>query len=137
MTGSLAQNQHLSSIASGQSDKNGACRRLVVVLGISLLQFGCASVGPDFEKPETPVVEDWTSDNPVISRDSMDLREWWMVFNDPVLNQLIEDSFQQNLSLQLTGLRILEARARLGVEEGNRYPKLQQISGTDSTNQIS
>ena len=130
MKGSLAQNQQYSSVTTGQSDNNGACRRLLIVLGICLFQFGCASVGPDFEKPETPVVEDWTSDNPVISRDSMDLREWWMVFNDPVLNQLIEDSFQQNLPLQLTGLRILEARARLGVAEGNRYPQLQQISGT-------
>jgi len=137
MTGSLEQYQQSSSVTSGQSDNKGACRRLLIVLGISLLQFGCASIGPDFEKPETPVVEDWTSDNPVISRDSMDLREWWTVFNDPVLNQLIEDSFQQNLPLQLTGLRILEARARLGVQEGNRYPQLQQLSGTASTNQAS
>ena len=83
------------------------------------------------------MVEDWTSENPVISRDSVNLREWWTVFNDLDLNRLIEQAFEQNLSLQLTGLRILEARARLGVAEGNYYPQLQQIGGSAATNQIS
>ena len=82
-------------------------------------------------------MEDWTDDNPVITRDSIDLRNWWTVFNDPILNGLIEESFAQNLSLQLTGLRILEARARLGVAEGNRYPQVQEIGGTVSTSQTS
>ena len=137
MTGSLALKQTSAITTTGKLTNITVCSRLLPVLGICLLTVGCAAIGPDFEKPQAPVVEDWTSDNPVISRDSMDLREWWTVFNDPVLNQLIEEAFQQNLPLQLTGLRILEARARLGVAEGNRYPQVQQISGTASTNQVS
>jgi len=107
-----------------------------MMLSLCLFQFGCASVGPDYETPETPVVEDWTDDNPVISRDTIELSEWWTVFNDPVLNELVEQSFRQNLPLQITGLRILEARARLGIAEGNKYPQVQQIGGTASTNRI-
>ena len=113
------------------------CRRLLPLLCLGLLSVGCTTIGPDFEKPEAAVMEDWTDDNPVITRDSIDLREWWTVFNDPILNQLIEESFAQNLSLQLTGLRILEARARLGVAEGNRYPQVQEIGGTVATSQTS
>ena len=116
---------------------NALCRHLLMILSVCLFQFGCTSVGPDFETPEAPEVEDWTSDNPVISRDSIELSEWWTVFNDPVLNQLMEQSFRQNLPLQITGLRILEARARLGIAEGNKYPQVQQIGGTASTNRIS
>lgn len=114
-----------------------ACGRLLPLLCLGLLSVGCTSIGPDFEKPQAPVMEDWTDDNPVITRDSIDLRNWWTVFNDPILNGLIEESFEQNLSLQLTGLRILEARARLGVAEGNRYPQMQEIGGTIATNQTS
>ena len=113
------------------------CSRLLALLCLGLLSVGCTTIGPDFEKPKAPIMEDWTEDNPVVTRDSVDLREWWTIFNDPILNQLIEESFAQNLTLQLTGLRILEARARLGVAEGNRYPQVQEIGGTIATNQTS
>jgi NodT family efflux transporter outer membrane factor (OMF) lipoprotein len=109
---------------------------ILPILCFCLLAAGC-SIGPDFEKPQAPVLNDWTDDNPVIVRNSIDLREWWTVFEDPVLNELIEESFKQNLSLQLVGLRILEARARLGIAEGNLYPQQQQIGGSVSTNQTS
>ncbi len=36
---------------------------------------------------------------------------WWHVFDDPVLNRLIEKAYHQNLSLQVAGIRIYEARA--------------------------
>jgi NodT family efflux transporter outer membrane factor (OMF) lipoprotein len=119
------------------SNDNALARHLLVILSLCLFQFGCASVGPDFETPDAPLVEDWTSDNPVITRDSIELSEWWTVFDDPVLDDLIEQAFRQNLPLQITGLRILEARARLGIAEGNLYPQQQQIGGTASTNRIS
>jgi outer membrane protein TolC len=38
-------------------------------------------------------------------------REWWTVFNDPRLTRLIELAYQQNLTLQTAGVRVLEARA--------------------------
>jgi NodT family efflux transporter outer membrane factor (OMF) lipoprotein len=97
---------------------------------------GCSSVGPDFVKPEAPVIDNWVADNPAIGRDAVELSDWWSVFNDPVLNELVEKSFQQNLSLQITGLRILEARAQLGIAVGNKYPQVQ-AGGTASTNQVS
>jgi NodT family efflux transporter outer membrane factor (OMF) lipoprotein len=126
-----------ATIQSGLKKDSALCRHLLMLLSLCLFQFGCASVGPDYETPETPVVEDWIDDNPVISRDTIELSEWWTVFNDPVLNELVEQSFRQNLPLQITGLRILEARARLGIAEGNKYPQTQQIGGTASTNRIS
>ena len=61
-----------------------------LALAAMVLVAGCKTVGPDFETPEAPVVEDWTDDNPVISRDTIELSEWWTVFNDPVLNELVE-----------------------------------------------
>ncbi len=126
-----------ASATSATNQRSHICRRLLALLCLGLLSVGCTTIGPDFEKPEAPVMEDWTDDNPVITRDSIDLRNWWTVFNDPILNGLIEESFAQNLSLQFTGLRILEARARLGVAEGNRYPQVQEIGGTVATSQTS
>jgi NodT family efflux transporter outer membrane factor (OMF) lipoprotein len=45
-----------------------------------------------------------------------------------VLNELIETAYSQNLSLQVAGLRILEARAQLGIAVGNLYPQQQQAT---------
>lgn len=111
-------------------------KRLLIILSLCLFQFGCTKLGPDFVKPETPTVEDWLADSPVINRDSIELREWWTVFNDHVLNELVAMSFRQNLSLQLTGLRIVEARAQLGIAVGRQFPDVQ-AGGTAATNRIS
>jgi NodT family efflux transporter outer membrane factor (OMF) lipoprotein len=59
------------------------------------------------------------------------------VFNNPVLDQLIETAHQQNLPLQIAGLRILEARAQLGIARGNQYPQVQQAVGSATANELS
>lgn len=104
---------------------------------VCLLQIGCTKLGPDFSKPESVMLADWVGDNPAISRDDARLTEWWTVFNDSVLNELVVESFKQNQSLQITGLRILEARAQLGTALGNRYPQVQELSGSATANGIS
>lgn len=112
-------------------------KRLFAILSLCLFQFGCTQLGPDFVKPETPAVEDWIGDNPAISRNAAELSDWWTVFNDPILDDLVEEAFQQNLSLQITGLRILEARAQLGIAVGNQYPQVQELNGSVSSNGLS
>ncbi len=44
--------------------------------------------------------------------------------------QLIEEASRQNLTLQIAGLRILEARAQLGIATGNLYPQQQQFGAS-------
>jgi outer membrane protein TolC len=96
---------------------------------------GCTKLGPDFEKPEALVAEDWVEvDQEKISRQPADHPEWWTVFNDPVLNQLIETARSQNLTLRSAGLRVLQANAQLGIVTGGKYPQVQQVTG--SANQI-
>jgi len=107
------------------------------LLILVLLVGGCA-VGPDFVRPDAPSEEEWIdSDVPQIKTEPADLTDWWKVFNDPVLDSLIETSYRQNLPLQIAGLRIMEARAQLGVATGSQYPQLQQVSGSAAAVQIS
>jgi NodT family efflux transporter outer membrane factor (OMF) lipoprotein len=58
--------------------------------------------------------------------------EWWKIFNDPVLDTLIDKAYQQNLPLQIAGLRIFEARAQLGIAVGLQYPQTQTAGGSAS-----
>jgi len=122
-------------------DKRSAIGLKLTIFGL-LAAFmwlsGCTMVGPDFVKPEAPVQSEWMeSRNPEIKAEPSDYREWWMVFNDPVLNRLVKSAYQQNLSLQISGLRILQARAQLGVVVGNLYPQQQQGRGAATYSRIS
>ncbi|MGD8390794.1 MAG: TolC family protein [Desulfobacterales bacterium] len=108
------------------------------VLITALLFSGCTMVGPDFVKPEAPVQSEWIeSRHPEIKTEPADYRDWWTVFNDPVLNRLVESAYQQNLTLQIAGLRIFQTRAQLGVLIGNVYPQTQQGRGAAEYNHLS
>ena len=110
--------------------------RLVVLLmwGMTLLSSGCMKVGPDFTTPPAPVADSWTApdDRQLTARPDAH-EEWWTVFNDPILNQLIAEASQQNPTLQIAGLRILEARAQLGIATGSLYPQQQQVGASAAT----
>jgi len=102
----------------------------VVSLLSMLMVFGGCMVGPNFVKPEGNLAENWSGegDSRVMTQTAVD-KLWWKAFNDPTLDQLIQLAYQQNLPLQIAGLRILEARARLGVAIGWQYPQQQEVFG--------
>ena len=92
-------------------------------------------VGPDFKTPRATVTDQWSSgETPGISSQPASDTQWWKVFNDPVLDTLIETAYEQNLTLQIAGLRVLEARAQLGIVTGSLYPQSQTLSGNYSYN---
>ena len=100
------------------------------LLALSLVISGCTMVGPDYVKPTAPEPKEWLdSTDPKIESKAADFSAWWTVFNDPMLNTLVNSAYQQNLTLQVTGIRILEARAQLGIAVGNQYPQTQQGFG--------
>jgi NodT family efflux transporter outer membrane factor (OMF) lipoprotein len=87
---------------------------------------GCA-VGPHYVKPVQNVNANWSvTGTPQISAQPATESAWWKTFNDPVLEQLIQLAYQQNLTLRVAGLRIMEARAALGIATGNQYPQVQE-----------
>ena len=122
-----------------ERDFSDFCKFFIgVLLAAIFLMTGCTMVGPDFVKPEAPVETEWMeARDPGIKIEASSYKEWWSVFNDPVLNNLVEQSYQQNLPLQISGIRILEARAQLGVLVGNVYPQLQQGRGGANYNKLS
>jgi len=91
----------------------------------------CTVVGPDFERPESPLPEAWQSDalNTLSRTVPPADAPWWTRLNDPLLAGLVEESLLQNASVRIAGLRILESQAQLGIAGSTLYPQLQQLSG--------
>jgi NodT family efflux transporter outer membrane factor (OMF) lipoprotein len=115
---------------------------LSIVLAIGALALGgCTSpreylrngfkVGPQYATPPAPIAEDWIDGNDVrLHEQTDDLSTWWAVFDDPTLNGLVVDAYQQNLTLREAGFRILAARAELGIAFGNFFPQAQTMDAS-------
>ena len=104
--------------------------KLATITVVFALSAGCA-LGPDYQRPEVITPDQWqlSSDAQIIT-DAADDAQWWRTFNDEALNTIIERARNQNLTLQVVGLRVLEARAILGIAQGLKYPQLQQLNGS-------
>ena len=112
----------------GKSD-HGRRSLAIGTLGILVLLAGCTKVGPDFVKPDAPIAEEWTEVGELqLSATESDHAEWWKTFGDTTLDKLINDAYNQNLTLQVAGLRILESRAQLGLAVGSAWPQQQQAT---------
>lgn len=99
---------------------------VVVVLGLLQGCFGIGpKVGPDYSPPELKMQDAWHQTIiKGLAGGEANLQTWWDVFNDPVLNGLIERAGQGNLELKVAFARIKEARAQRGIAAGERFPDL-------------
>ena len=85
-------------------------------------------VGPNYNRPAVPVADTWIdSQNRRISSVPEDHRAWWTVFNDPILNNLVQTAYQQNITLREAGFRVAAVRAQRGIVVGNLFPQSQEV----------
>jgi NodT family efflux transporter outer membrane factor (OMF) lipoprotein len=87
-------------------------------------------VGPNFKTPVSKTADAWSSAYANAARDGAGFEEyWWKTLDDPVLDRLIELASAHNLSLQIAGVRIVQARAQLNKAIGSLFPQQQALSG--------
>ena len=93
--------------------------------GIVLLSFttSCA-IGPNFVRPPVVAPEDYRGQVQPTEATSIADLPWWEVFQDDVLQQLIEEALAANYDLKIAVQRVEQARAQLGVARSPFYPQL-------------
>ena len=107
------------------------------MLVVIFLLSGCA-VGPNFTRSPVTVSQSWLdAGDERVKTEAAEYRTWWQAFNDPVLNRLIDRAYRENLTLRIAGVRVLEARAQLGIAVGELYPQSQQAFGSVQYNRTS
>jgi NodT family efflux transporter outer membrane factor (OMF) lipoprotein len=95
-------------------------------------------VGPSYVRPDLRLSPAWTvAEDARVSTGPAQYRQWWAVFNDPVLDRLIDTAYRQNLTLAAAGVRVLEARAQLGIAKQGLLPQSRQIFGALDYNSLS
>jgi NodT family efflux transporter outer membrane factor (OMF) lipoprotein len=88
-------------------------------------------VGPNYAKPAAPVASGWIDSYDDQLKDELpNYADWWTTFDDPVLNGLMEEVSQQNLTLKSAGLRVIQARYVRDITAGTIFPQQQQAVGS-------
>jgi NodT family efflux transporter outer membrane factor (OMF) lipoprotein len=127
--GTIKQGQFLARDEPRVVRRRATIKRLAVLMTLTALA-GC-SVGPNFVAPEVPIAGSFRhAGHGAIKSSDYDDAKWWNAFHDPILGELVQAAYGQNLTLLSAGTRVLQARAILGVSVGYIYPQVQQASGS-------
>jgi NodT family efflux transporter outer membrane factor (OMF) lipoprotein len=81
---------------------------------------GACTVGPDYEKPETPMRERYleSAAEPGVAR----AQPWWLEAQDLTLNDLIRDAASHSYDLRIVAARVDEAIALRGGVASRQFP---------------
>jgi multidrug efflux system outer membrane protein len=90
-------------------------KRLLVVAGLALA--GCA-IGPDYERPPVEVPKDYG----VPQAATKAAERWWTLFNDPVLDRLVDEALAANHDLRAAAERIEQSRAQVTIARARLSP---------------
>jgi outer membrane protein, multidrug efflux system len=100
--------------------KTTALLGIVVVL---LLEAGCL-MGPKYKRPSVDVPQEYRAPAPqqAAQASSLGNEQWWQVYQDPALTQLIHTAIAQNYDVRIAAARVLEAQAQVGITRANQLP---------------
>lgn len=94
----------------------------MTVLGLLLLA-GC-SVGPDYKRPEVALPSGYSDAQQEGSATEAIKRDWWRLYNDVTLNDLVEQALHNNRDLQRAVAQIDEAMAVVDATGANLLPQI-------------
>jgi outer membrane protein, multidrug efflux system len=91
---------------------------------------GCA-VGPDYERPAMNLPSNYSEPN---VGDAATVRtDWWKLYGDPVLDELIASALERNADIRLAVARIEEADANLRVANAAFLPEIDLGANANRT----
>ncbi|MDE1180024.1 efflux transporter outer membrane subunit [Paraburkholderia sp.] len=94
----------------------GICSAVIsVVLG------GCMTVGPDYKTPDGPLVNAPLANTSIVGATGAHVQptpvpaNWWRLYDDPVVNQLVIDALKSNTDLRVAEANLARSRAAFDV----------------------
>ena len=94
---------------------------LAVSTAAALLATGC-TLGPNYVRPQVEVPPAWRID--VATAEGLADTRWWRQFDDPVLDQLIEQALANNRDLLVAAARVDQFVGQLTTTRAQFFPQL-------------
>ena len=108
-------------------------RQSLFVIALLLLT-GC-TLGPRYKRPTVAVPDTYRGLAPDAgpqSAASFGEEKWWIVFQDPQLQNLIREALSQNYDVRIAAERILQAEALLGITRADQFPTIAAGASTSN-----
>ena len=97
----------------------------------ALVMGGCTLIGPDYQRPAIELPADYPE--PVAAGTPQLRQDWWTLFDDARLNQLIAAARTRNADIRLAAAQVEEAEAALREVGATFYPQVDlAFSNTES-----
>ncbi|MFM0202657.1 efflux transporter outer membrane subunit [Paraburkholderia fungorum] len=96
---------------------------LLPLLPLAVALNGCMNVGPDYALPKQALVNAPLANAPIEGADAkLTTRQdvptiWWKLYDDPVLNSLVDAALQSNTDLRVAAANLARSREALGVAQ--------------------
>jgi len=96
---------------------------LLGILAVLVLEAACM-MGPKYKRPAVNVPQEYRTPEPQLATQASSLgnEQWWQLYQDPVLTQLIHTAIAQNYDVRIAAARVLEAQAQVGITRSNQFP---------------
>lgn len=97
--------------------------RAFALLPLAALLNGCMNVGPNYSLPKDALVNAPLANAPIEGADSALTSHadvpavWWKLYDDPVLNGLVDEALQSNTDLRVAAANLARSREALGVAQ--------------------
>lgn len=100
-------------------------KQIAVALSLLITLTGC-KVGPNYTPPITQMPYAFSEDQPDKTTPiyDEDLVQWWTIFNDPFLNQLLEETRCGNFDYRIALEQVYQARAQYWVQLTQIFPEI-------------
>lgn len=94
--------------------------RLILLAAILILS-GCV-LGPNYHRPSLDIPEDFYYEEPY-AKDTLNL-DWWKQFDDPVLEELINEALANNKSVKIAAANVINALGILIQTRAQLFPQV-------------
>jgi multidrug efflux system outer membrane protein len=103
-----------------------------LAIATTLLLSACA-VGPKYERPAIDTPSAFPEDAGALTNGPALGRDWWKLYNDARLNELVDSALARNVDLALAAAQIQEAEAVLRETGAATLPEIDVAGGSTRT----
>jgi len=112
--------ERIKLVRHSRENGNPGSVLILLLIVISLLT-GCM-VGPDYQRPSVDTPQNWRFEDKGAKEVVNTL--WWEQFNDPVLNDLIHISLQENKDVKIAAARVEQFLGLYGTTRAALFPQI-------------